>query len=121
MIEYVSTYYLKSYNTPECTPLEMILKEPHAWITHNKSALPSDVIFYIPIHLLNHQLINITNNIVTNIILEHLLNMLYIFLILIHVLKTQTKRLMQMQRSILLLDQLKVVLNLSYHNNMKDL
>lgn len=50
MIENISTNKLKSDHAPERAPAQVILKVPHAGITYDKSALPSDVVFEISIH-----------------------------------------------------------------------
>lgn len=50
MVEDVASYELKCYHTRPDAPAEIILKEPHARVADNKPALPSDVIFQIPVH-----------------------------------------------------------------------
>lgn len=45
VVEYIGAYNLKRYHTPQRAPLHVILEEPHTWVTHHESALPSDVIF----------------------------------------------------------------------------
>ena len=51
MIEDVSTNELKRYHARPDAHAQVVLKEPHAWITDNKPALPSDVILQVSIHL----------------------------------------------------------------------
>ena len=50
MIEDISTNELKCYHARPDAHAQIVLEEPHAWIADNKSALPSDVIFQIPVH-----------------------------------------------------------------------
>lgn len=51
VIKYVGSDKLKCYHTGPDAHAQVILKEPHARIADNKSALPSDVIFQIAVHL----------------------------------------------------------------------
>jgi len=47
MIEDVSTNKLKCNHTHPDTPLHVLLKEPHTWITNDEPTLPSNVILYV--------------------------------------------------------------------------
>ena len=57
MIEDVGSYELKSYHAGPDWHVEMVLKEPHAWIADHKSALPSDVIFEVSVHISRQRLV----------------------------------------------------------------
>ena len=45
MIEYVGTHELKRDHAGPDAPLKILLKEPQTWVTYNKPALPSNVVF----------------------------------------------------------------------------
>ena len=47
MIEDVGSNELKCYHTNSRAPLHVILEEPHAWITNNKTGLPSSVVLCV--------------------------------------------------------------------------
>ena len=50
MIEDVGSYELKSYHAGPDWHVQMVLKEPHAWIADHKTALPSEIILEISAH-----------------------------------------------------------------------
>lgn len=51
--KYVGSYELKRDHACGYTPPQVVLKQPHAWITNYKTSLPSHIVFEV---LLNHAL-----------------------------------------------------------------